>query len=158
MPRHGPTQMGGGYISSPRQFGKNSMMEQMKLDFAKKPKKPKRDRIVRDPKKLTLNYEWIEKIVTFKLSDNVHKDDPTVWMTERQHEKFKEFQREVRQMARSGEWGDYATVEVDPELYGIVEDILGISFESGVTTTCYNCAAIFDTMEELDAHEAECGL
>lgn len=117
-----------------------------------------RGRPVRDPKKLTLNYEWIEKIVTFKLENNRHLSDPHVWMTARQNEVFKEFQKEVRRMAHSGEWGDYATVEVDPELYGIVEDILQITFTDGALTTCYNCAAEFDSLPELEAHEAKCGL
>jgi len=122
----------------------------------KPPRKPLPQRRRYDPKKLELNYEWIEKILLFKLKNNVHIENPVVWMTQRQDEKFQEFQKHVRQMAHSGEWGDYATVEVDPELYGIIEDILGIVFSDGAMTTCYNCGLELMTREELDAHEAEC--
>lgn len=155
MARHGPTLLDGGYVSSPRQFGKTALMEQMRFNFPRKPK-PSKPRPQRDPKKLHLHYDWIQKIVTFKLSDNIHRDDPTVWMTKRQEEAFNDFQKMVRRKAVSGEWGDYATIEVDPELYGIIEDILDISFSDGAATTCYNCGRDMGTLEELDAHEAEC--
>lgn len=156
MARHGPTLLDGGYVISPRQFGKNALMEQMRFNFPKS-KKPPKPRPQRDPKKLQLHYDWIQKIVLFKLSDNINKDDPTVWMTKRQEEAFKDFQSMVRRKAVSGEWGDYATVEVDAEIHGIIEDILEISFTDGAATTCYNCGLEFETLPELDAHEEICG-
>ena len=129
----------------------NQQFGQQKLPLPK----PK-PRLKRDPKKLHLHYEWIEKILCFDLKNNVHIENPTVWMTDRQNTAFKDFQKLVRQMAHSGEWGDYATVEVDPELYGIIEDILEITFTDGAATTCYNCGRDMGTLEALDAHEDEC--
>jgi hypothetical protein len=57
-------------------------------------------------------------------------------------------------MAISGEWGDYATVSVDPELTSIIEDFLEITFAGQLA--CYNCGKAFDDLESRDSHEEEC--
>ena len=108
-----------------------------------------------DPDKLTLNYEWIERILMFRPGvDDIRDGD--FWMTKRQQDKFIEFQRTVRKMARSGDWGDYATVTVDPELTAVIEDFLGISFAAQMS--CYECGQTFDDISDRDAHEETCGL
>jgi hypothetical protein len=122
----------------PRQFGKTKkLMAQRKLD----------------PDKLTLHFDWIQKILSFKVGkDDIRDGD--FWMTQRQQDKFVAFQRQVREMATSGNWGDYATVSVDPELTGVIEDFLEITFAAQLS--CYNCGKLFDDLSSRDSHEEEC--